>query len=106
VSEALSSIIGARGVEALHRRSVFLARAQHGWLPEPAADQSMADSVNAMLEAYSAHSAAEAVSAQTALLQTFNDLLENLIGSSLTDRLLEPVWQSPPPASGAEDDVP
>ena len=105
ISDALSPIVGTKGVEALHRRSVFLARAQYPWLPEPIHDDSLPSAWRSLQEAFATRSGADAAAAQLMLLQTFNDLLENLIGSSLTDRLLGPVWQSPPAPRGDEDDV-
>jgi len=47
-----------------------------------------------------------AVAASVALLETFYDLLTNLIGRSLTDRLLRSVWESPTSGHPAQDTSP
>ncbi len=43
-----------------------------------------------------------AIEASAALLVTFTELLDSLIGESLTERLLAPIWASPLPVSEQE----
>ena len=48
--------------------------------------------VAALTGALEAQTAADAATAGTLLLQTFHELLTTLVGPSLTERLLRPVW--------------
>ncbi|HEY0856916.1 MAG TPA: hypothetical protein VGE16_07655 [Albitalea sp.] len=98
VHAALSPIVGARGVEALFKRSLSLTREAHACLadvgdPSPAHDH--AASLHAVL---ARQTGADAAAAHAALMQTFVDLLSSLIGESLTERLLHPLLD--PPSSG------
>jgi hypothetical protein len=92
INTAMSPIVGPRGVAALGQRSLHLAAAQHPWLAaHPNAAWSALDDVR-LLPLIGQRSLAEARAAVGCLLQTFWDLLASLIGSSLTERLLRPVW--------------
>lgn len=96
VAAQLAPVIGWRGVHVVFSRAVHVMRKDFPTLlitadREPGAAQFA--SLRAWLEARTADSAAKA---SYALLTTFTDLLANLIGESLTDRLLNPVWASPP----------
>ena len=93
IHKALSPIIGIQGVVSLYRRSVFLARVRYNWLREPDSSEVLSQPLDSLRAALVPQSSDDAVAAQLALLQIFNDLLEHLIGTSLTDRLLDPVWQ-------------
>lgn len=96
VDAALSPIIGQRGVAALFRRSVSLIRPEHAWLAavqEGAAQPD--DDFAALRSTLSQQTSSNAVAANNALLQKFVDLLTNLIGESLTERLLRSVWDNP-----------
>ena len=103
IHDALSAVVGAHGVGALYLRSVYLTRAEHPWLVEPDQAELPSKPLGSLHAALSGQSSADAAAAQASLLQTFNDLLENLIGSSLTDRLLGPLWQQPPGVRNAQD---
>ena len=82
----LVPIIGARGFSALFRRSVHLACASHGWLIDDG------DSPSGLVAALAASGDADAVERAEAWLREFHDLLVDLIGPSLTQRLLMAVW--------------
>lgn len=87
---AMAPIIGSGGVAALYRRSLFLSHAQHPWLPgvhEGALDAVEFEELRA---AIALRPAAEAQAAADALIKTFRELLAELIGHSLTERLLRP----------------
>jgi hypothetical protein len=88
IDSALAPIIGHGGVAALYRRSLFLTRALSPWLP--GVHQGALDPVEfAELQAAVAlQSDTDALAATEALTRTFQDLLTELIGSSLTERLL------------------
>jgi hypothetical protein len=91
---ALSPIIGRRGVDALGQRSLKLASAEHPWLAagQPVGSAPFDPLPPAALMAQ--HSPAQAQAAGDAFLQTFHGLLTSLVGVSLTDRLLHPVWHA------------
>lgn len=93
---ALAPIIGSGGVAALYRRSLFLSRVENQWLP--GVHEGALDPVEfAELQAAIAlRPAPEAQAATDALIKTFRELLAELIGSSLTERLLRP---APAPTS-------
>ena len=103
VAAQLVPVNGARGVEVLFSRSLHLTSAAFPWL---AIARNSGDSVGSLasftarLEAREAAAAAEA---SHALLVTFTELLATLIGESLTQRLLSPVWA--PPSSTSEQEL-
>ena len=92
IDSALNPIIGSRGVAALYRRSLFLQRQAHPWLADaidgPAADMNLA----ALRSVLAQQDSDAAAAAGGAALQTFHELLTNLVGPSLTERLLRSVW--------------
>jgi hypothetical protein len=106
IEGSLAPIIGLRGVAALYKRSLYLARGEFPWLAavyEGALGPSEFSSLAAVL---SRQSSAEAIAGSAALLTTFNNLLTSLIGRSLSERLLrsdldllssDPAEQDPSP---------
>src|SRR4051812_35371991 len=93
---SLSPIIGRRGVAALFKRSLLLTVpaqtslvAAH-WDVETLGDF---DSLRALLKQ---QPAANVIATNDALLKKFVELLTNLIGESLTERLLQSVLDNPP----------
>ena len=92
IDQALTPIIGKRGVAALYKRTVHLAGRTHSWLAVPMEGVPTAMDVAALTGALEARTAADAAAAGALLLQTFHDLLTTLVGPSLTERLLRPVW--------------
>jgi len=92
IEEALSPIIGRRGVVALYRRSLHLSRAVYSWMPGPPEGIDVAIDTRLLMSALVLQNRAEALRAGSALFQTFHDLLASLVGPSLTERLLRPVW--------------
>ncbi len=106
VGVALSPIIGQTGVAALFKRSAFLTRTTHPCLS--AVHESALPSMGelAVLQAVlSQQDWAEAVAVNAALLQNFHELLISLIGASLSDRLLRPVWDIPPCGDAVQDTI-
>ena len=94
----LAPVIGTRGVDALFVRALHLTSAAFPWLAmagEQGNGAARLANFRARLEAREPAIAAEA---GYALLATFNELLATLIGASLTERLLKPVWVPPPPS--------
>lgn len=87
----LSPIIGHGGVAALYRRSLFLVCADHPWLPgahDGALDPVEFEQLESAVGEQDAH---DAEVAAEALVNNFRALLSDLIGPSLTERLLRPV---------------
>ena len=92
IDQALTPIVGRRGVAALYKRSVHLAGRTHSWLAVPMEGVPTAMDVVSLTAALEGQSAADAAAAGALLLQTFHELLTTLVGPSLTERLLRPVW--------------
>lgn len=92
IDEALTPIIGQRGVAALYKRSMHLASQAHPWLPRSSEGVHPAMDVAALTTELALQTAAAAAAAGGQLLQTFCELLTRLIGHSLTERLLRTVW--------------
>ena len=89
IDSALSPIIGHGGVYALFKRSVHLARSNIAdWDYEAASEP---DDFDALLASLSRQPSSMAAAASDALMRTFYDLLSQLIGPSLTERLLRSV---------------
>jgi hypothetical protein len=91
---ALSPIIGQRGVAALFKRSLFLTDPAH--IPATShEDEDAFDNFTALRATLEHQSSANAIATNDALLQKFVDLLTNLIGESLTERLLHSARDNP-----------
>jgi hypothetical protein len=102
----LCPIIGAGGVLALFQRSVYLTAAQHPWLRAGLGAPGLTGfDVAALAAVLAQQDAAQALACGNTLLGTFHGLLTSLIGASLTERLLRPVW-GPPPISAPAQDMP
>jgi hypothetical protein len=101
INAALSPIIGQRGVAVLYKRSLHLTGHAHPWLANMQEDSQDTMDLVALKSAFAQQSSTHAAAAGGAFLQTFHELLSSLIGLSLTERLLRPVWapfSSGPPA--------
>lgn len=94
MSDALSPIIGPRGVAALYKRSLYLTRDDYPWLA--AAHEGVVPQVDYELlhKALVQQAGPHAAAANAALLQAFYDLLRSLIGEPLTERLLRSLWNN------------
>ncbi len=88
VDAALCPIIGQGGVAALFKRSLYLTRVDYPWLLAVYDGAVPPDEFTALYTALSQQPSATAAAANGALEQTFYDQLANLIGGSLTERLL------------------
>lgn len=102
VDAALSPIIGEHAVAALYKRSVSLTRRDYPCLCVSNGD-SPGDDFAVLRTVLSQQTSSKAVAAQNALLQTFRELLTNLLGESLTGRLLEAVCDTPSGAGELQD---
>lgn len=101
IDAALTPIIGPRGVDALYQRSVKLNRSKHPWLAGISDGLPSTIALTDLLSVLAQQDPAETATGSHAVLNTFHELLANLIGRSLTARLLDSVWDpassSPPP---------
>ncbi|MBB6184961.1 hypothetical protein [Oleiagrimonas soli] len=101
IEAALSPVIGQRGVAMLYKRSLYLVAPSHPWLTGMHEGVQSSIDLDALKSVFAQQHAAIAAVAGGAFLQTFCELLTSLIGASLTERLLRPVWahfSSGPPA--------
>lgn len=92
VSGVMSPIIGNSGFAALFKRSVYLASST--WPALAGATERAPDTApfSALHDVLAQLSSADAARANGALLQTFQEVLDTLIGVPLTARLLQPIW--------------
>ena len=104
INTALCPIIGLRGVVALYNRSLHLTSTQWEILAtntaSAASDRLETSALHALLVQCSL---VEAMACGNALLHTFYQLLSDLIGASLTERLLRSVWGPPLSSAPAQD---
>ena len=103
VGRALSPIIGQAGVDALFKRSIYLSRDEQSCLASVLDNPAQPDALAALQTALAQQSGATAAAANIVLLQNFQDLLTSLIGLSLTERLLRPVWDKPSSGQAEQD---
>jgi hypothetical protein len=103
VSAALSPIIGERGVAALYKRSLYLSRIDYPWLAAAHEGERASEQYACLQAALSQQTSSNAAAANAALLQTFHDLLTDLIGGSLTERLLRSVWDNQSSGDAVQD---
>ena len=95
VTAQLSPVIGAHGVDVLFVRALHLTSKAFPWIAV-AGEQGNSVALLAGLKARLADREAEiAAEASYTLVVTFTELLETLIGETLTERLLGPVWAPP-----------
>ena len=91
----LSPVIGPGGVIALYQRSLYVTRTAYPCLAAVQEDPLRSGEFAALQMVLSQQTSAQVVAANGALLQTFSDLLGNLISVSLTERLLRSVRNLP-----------
>ena len=105
IDDALSPIIGRRGVAGLYKRSLSLTRVAYPALTAVFEVTRAPGDYSTLQQALAQQSAPAALAASVALLQTFRDLLTKLIGQSLSARLLDPVLDKPPSSGNAAQDT-
>ncbi|MBT9528115.1 MAG: hypothetical protein IV105_22885 [Rhizobacter sp.] len=106
---ALAPVLGRRGVVALYKRSLHLNVTAYPWLalvPE-GTDEALAIDLMPLRSMLARQSGADAAEVGAALIHTFIELLTSLMGASLSERLLDSVWASPPNGGpSAQDNAP
>jgi hypothetical protein len=91
----LSPVIGPGGVTALYERSLHVTRATYPFVAAVREDTLHPGEFAALQMVLSQQTSTQVAAANGALLQTFCDHLANLIGFSLTERLLRSVRNLP-----------
>ena len=102
MAACLAPVIGARGVDVLFHRSLHLtskAFPSFVIVGEHGDNAALLASLKARL---AGSQSSDALALSLALMVSFTELLSILIGESLTQRLLRPVWALPPPTSNQE----
>jgi hypothetical protein len=99
IHAVLSPVIGPGGVAALYQRALYVTRAAYPCLEAVREDALRLGDFAALQLMLAQQTSAEVAATNGALLQAFVDLLTNLIGVSLTERLLRSV--RPLPAADA-----
>ncbi len=92
IAERLEPVIGTRGFNVLFERSIQIAGKTFPWLVLIDADKAIGVSLVGLKEILETQEVDVASNASYAVLVSFTDLLTSLIGASLTDRLLRPIW--------------
>jgi hypothetical protein len=95
IHEVLSPVIGPGGVAALYQRALYMTRPAYPSLALAQEDPLRAGDFAALRLALAEQTAEQIAAANGALLDAFCDLLGNLIGISLTERLLRSVRNLP-----------
>lgn len=85
---ALSPIIGEKSVSALYKRSLYLSRGKHPWLSAAYGELPHSEVLATLQNTVSRQTLSNARMAVDDLRTIFQELLHNLIGASLTQRLL------------------
>lgn len=95
VARQLAPVIGVRGANVLFARALHLAGVTFPWLTS---DDEPAERLEAILHArLEAQPVAIALEAGCTVLHILTQLLSDLIGEPLSERLLTPVWAAPLP---------
>jgi hypothetical protein len=98
----LEPVIGARGVDVLFGRALHQVSATFPWAAGAVDPRTRSVSLTDLKERFAKQEAAAAGEASASLLLCFVTLLATLIGESLTERLLAPVWAPPSSRSKQE----
>lgn len=97
-------MIGQGGVAALYKRTLHLASIDHPWLAAAYQGAGLPGDFTSLRAALSQQDSISAAAAHEAMVRILRDMLANLVGPSLTGRLLQAVW-APPSAGNAVQDA-
>ena len=103
IDEALTPIVGVRGVAALHGRSRFLASQTCPWIGGRLDGVQMTMDLESLRLVLAEQPAGDALLGATTLLEAFHDVLSTMVGIALTERLLRTVWDIPNGGHAAQD---
>jgi hypothetical protein len=95
IGDVLGPVIGRAGVAALYERARHLNRGAYPWLSRGHADRATPSmDFDALKATLRRQDPAVAAAGAEALLQTFREVLAELIGIALSELLLRPVWDA------------
>lgn len=103
IEASLSPIIGQRSVATLYKRSSYLASRDHPWLMDLHEGMQATMDLDVLQAALLEQSSTEVAAGAGTALKMFYEVLTNLIGASLTERLLRSVWADLLPAPAQEN---
>jgi hypothetical protein len=92
VSTRLAPIIGSEGVEALFNRSLTIAARANPWLAHPLGSNDSATPMVRFRTNLEHRDPISALEVSGVVMGIFYSMLETLIGESLTERLLGPIF--------------
>jgi hypothetical protein len=93
---SLRGVIGLGGFEALLNRTVFLCMPSASWLHALHAEEGGRVDLGLLQRLFAAQARRDAVCAAIAFIRTFSNVLADIIGFSLAERLLQPVLTDSP----------
>jgi hypothetical protein len=96
-------VVGPRGSAALYQRSLHLARVHYQWLDAAYQTEALRYGLDTLRSVLAQQTPKVAAAAHDSLLHTFIDQLAALIGASLTQRLLQPAWETPSSGHAVKD---
>jgi hypothetical protein len=102
IDQILTPILGQRGVIALYKRSLFLCALQYPCLADIDISVQPDMPLSELKPLLARHHDLNAA-AGNAIFQMFHELLTSLVGDSLTERLLRPVWGNSLSGAPAQD---
>lgn len=102
IETSLTPIIGQRSVATLYKRSFYLASRKHLWLMDVHEGMQTTMNLDTLKVALVEQTSTEIADGAGAAMQMFYEVLTNLIGASLTERLLQSVWADLLPASAQD----
>jgi len=102
IVDTLTPVLGQRGVSALYRRCLTMAGRLHPCLLEAYEDTEL-PAFKKLRKALLRQPPEVSAAATDASLETFHELLNSLVGSSLTQRLLGAAWSPTFSGSPAQD---
>lgn len=105
IDQVLTPILGQRGVIALYKRSLFLCALQYPCLADLDLSVQPDIPLSELKPLLAQHHDLNAA-AGNAFFQMFHELLTSLVGASLTERLLRPVWENSLSGPPAQDTTP
>jgi hypothetical protein len=103
IEAVLAPIIGPLGVAALYHRSLYLSLEVHPWLKHHHAGPGGAMDLNNLRDVLCGRHEGEITQATATLFRTFQELLASLVGDSLAQRLLGPLWTQLPTNTAGQD---
>ena len=102
MSAQLSPVIGVRGANTLFAYTLHMTSKTYPWLEISENTETNSTELPELKTRLANSEPDAALAASHALLATFVKLLSNMIGEQLVERLLGPVWASPPSSSEQE----